>query len=109
MIEIYVVRDEEGFIWQFEISGHAFYAEGPDIVCAAVSVTAYTAVGALGELLKLQNIHTEDDGYMHCSIPPDILELDKLTARIILETTVIGFKQIEMQYPKNVKVIEEIV
>lgn len=108
MINIRIVRDKDGFIWQFEVRGHAEYStRGNDIVCAAVSVTAYNAVGALDELLKMKNCYKEKDGYMLCSIPSDVPEEKKQTIRVILETTVVGFKQIQKQYRKYVSVLEE--
>ena len=108
MINVSIVRDHSGFIWQFSIEGHAEYdGQGNDIVCAAASVTAYTAVGALGDLAGIKNCHTENDGFLFCSLPADLSEKQKQTAGIILETTVIGFKQIELEYAEFLKVMEE--
>lgn len=108
MIHVNIVRDNSGFIWQFSVKGHAGYAKhGRDIICAAASVTAYTAVGALGDLAGIKNCHTEKDGYMFCSIPSGVSEEQKQIVRIILETTVIGFKQIELQYPDFLSVVDE--
>ena len=109
MIKIHIIRDKSGFIWQFEVKGHAGYSKPgkEDIVCAAVSVTAFTAVGALDELAGLKECFREKDGYMLCSIPSDISEVKKQTVRIILETTVVGFKQIEIEYSRYVSVLEE--
>ena len=108
MINVSIVRDSSGFIWQFSIKGHAGYAgQGRDIVCAAASATAYTAVGALGDLAGIENCHTENDGFLFCSIPVEITEQQKQIAAIILETTVIGFKQIELEYKKFISVVEE--
>lgn len=107
MIKISIVRDKEGFIWEFTVKGHAGYKEyGSDIVCAAVSAVAYTAVGALDDLAGIRN-HTEKDGYMKCSIPLDIPRDKKQIAYIILETMAIGFRQIEEAYGKYVSVLEE--
>ena len=108
MINISIFRDVEGFIWQFIVEGHAEYDEpGRDIVCAAVSVTAYTAAGALEELAGLKNVYTEREGYMLCSIPQDISQPIKQTVKVILETTAIGFKQIELAYEDYVSVLDE--
>jgi uncharacterized protein len=108
MINVRIVRDSSGFIWQFNTEGHADYDEqGQDIVCAAVSVTAYTAIGALEDLADIKNCHTVEEGFVFCSIPVDISEKQKQIAGIILETTVIGFKQIELEYAEFLKVMEE--
>ncbi len=108
MIKISIKRDMQGFIWQFTVKGHAGFAEkGKDIVCAAVSVTAYTAAGAIEDLAGVMDCYREKDGYMKCSIPKNITEQQKQVVRIILETTAIGFKQIEMNYGDCVSVLEE--
>jgi uncharacterized protein YsxB (DUF464 family) len=107
MIDIHIVRDKEGFIWEFTVKGHAGYAEhGSDIVCAAVSAVAYTAVGALDDLVGIRN-YSEKNGFMKCSIPLDVSRDKKETARIILKTMLIGFKQIRDAYKKYVSVLEE--
>lgn len=108
MIHVGIVRDQTGFIRQFSVKGHAGYARrGRDIICAAASVTAYTAVGALEDLAGLRNIHTERDGFLTCSIPADITVQQKQVARVILDTTAIGFRQIELEYPEFLSVVEE--
>jgi hypothetical protein len=90
------------------VEGHAGYDKrGKDIVCAAVSVTAYTGVGALEELAGISGCHTDSDGFFFCSIPQDITEQQKQVVRIILDTTAVGFKQIALEYPKHVSVLEE--
>lgn len=107
MITANIVRDKKGFIWEFTISGHAdFRKHGKDIVCAAVSAVAYTAVGALEELVGIKS-YSEEDGYMKCNIPVDIPETEKYQVRIILETMVIGLKQIRNSYRKFVTVLDE--
>ena len=48
MITITLQHDPDGWIESFCASGHAGYAaDGPDIICAAVSVLAQTAIGSL--------------------------------------------------------------
>lgn len=108
MVKISIVRDSSGFIWQMSLEGHAGHnRRGKDIVCAAVSVTAYTAVGALEELAGISGCFTDSDGFFFCSIPQDITEKQKQIVRIILDTTAVGFKQVELEYPKHVSVLEE--
>jgi len=108
MIKIVITRDLTGSIGRMSIKGHSGYAEeGQDIICSAVSVTAYTAAGALEELADLVDCYSESDGHMIISLPPDMTSRQKETAGIILETTAIGFKQIELSYGKYVLVVEE--
>jgi len=108
MIKIVIARDLKGFIRRMSINGHSGYAqEGHDIICSAVSVTAYTAAGALGELAGLDGCCEENSGHMVISLPAEMTARQKETAGIILETTAVGFKQIELSYGKYVVVIEE--
>ncbi|NSW90600.1 MAG: ribosomal-processing cysteine protease Prp [Firmicutes bacterium] len=107
MIKIQVLRDKEGFIWEFEIKGHSgFGQQGEDIVCAGVSALGYTAVGALAELAGIES-YAEKEGYIRCSIPEDVKEDLKPIIRIILETVVIGLKQIENSYREYVVIKEQ--
>ncbi|HOV27160.1 MAG TPA: ribosomal-processing cysteine protease Prp [Pseudobacteroides sp.] len=101
MIQIHIIRDKSGIVREYEVRGHAGSDEyGRDIVCAAVSVIAYMGVNALDELagIKLYDKGTgefvERDGYMRCVLPLDI-DPDKMqTVKVILDTMVVGFKQL---------------
>jgi len=107
MITVNVVRDESGFIWQYIVEGHAEFAEeGKDIICSAVSVLAYTGINALEELVGIKNYGIEK-GYMICSVPTDILPELKEKVRIILETIVVGFEQLQLTYEDYISVIDE--
>ena len=108
MIKVVITRDLSGSIKGLSITGHSGYAEeGQDIICSAVSVTAYTAAGALEDLAGLVDCYSGDNGHMVIIVPTEMTSQQKATAGIILETTVIGFKQIELSYGKYVKVVEE--
>ncbi len=108
MINVVITRDCSGSIKVLSVNGHAGYAEeGQDIICSAVSVTAYTAAGALEDLAGLKNCYIEKDGHLTIRLPEEMTAEQKTTAGIILETTAIGFKQIELSYGKYVSVIEE--
>ena len=107
MITINIVRDESGFIWQYIVEGHAGFAEaGKDIICSAVSTVAYTGINALDDLAGIKNYDIKD-GYMICSVPTDILPELKEKVRIILETIVVGFKQLQLTYEGYVSVLDE--
>lgn len=108
MIKIIISRNSAGSISSFSINGHSGYAEeGQDIICSAVSVTAYTAAGALEEMAGLKNCYSESNGHMTIRLPEGLTQQQVSTAQIILETTAIGFKQIELSYGKFVSVVEE--
>lgn len=90
----------------FEINGHAGAGSGGeyDMVCAAISGIAYTALGALDEMC---GIHTyqEQDGHIHMMLPDNLEEAVHGKASIILEAMEIGLKQIEAQYPRYIRTL----
>lgn len=107
MINIKVVRDEEGFIWEFTVSGHAGFDEhGKDIVCAAVSAIGYNALNALNQIVGIKN-YAQKDGYLKCIVPKELSEEKKHDTRIILETIILGFKQIALSYKDYVLVLDK--
>jgi len=107
MIKINVVRDKNNNIQKFTVKGHADFSEpGSDIVCAAISTLAYTAVGAMKNMVRIDD-YIENDGYMECTVPQNISDEKRKVANIILETIVLGFKQIEFSYRKYVSVLDK--
>ena len=109
MIDIHIVRDDSGFVWEFTIEGHAGYGDqGTDIVCSAVSVLGYTAIGALQDVAAIDfKFSIDDNGFMKCSIPLDVPFHKKSEVKTILDTIVLGFKQIQLSYGKYVSVLDE--
>lgn len=106
MIRVNLIRDQSGLVREFTIYGHAGFSEhGKDIVCSAVSAIAYTALGGLKELTGIVN-YTEKSGYMKFKLPTNISVEKEQTARIILDTMVIGLKQIENSYGEYIKVFD---
>ncbi|OPX43108.1 hypothetical protein CLHUN_30500 [Ruminiclostridium hungatei] len=108
MVNVNICRDKTGIIKKFVVKGHAGYArEGRDIVCAAVSAVAYTAAGALEDLIGIKDFFEERHGFLTCSIDVHMSPELKHDAGIIMAAAGIGFKQIELAYPKHVKVMDE--
>jgi uncharacterized protein YsxB (DUF464 family) len=108
MIRIKILRSSKGFIKGLDIDGHSGYAEeGQDIVCSAVSALAYTAAGALEELAGLKRCYSESPGHMTIRLPKLLTQQQKSTAQVVMETTAIGLKQIELSYGKYVSVVDE--
>ncbi|ADL07530.1 ribosomal-processing cysteine protease Prp [Thermosediminibacter oceani] len=105
MIKATVVLDARGRVRELLIRGHAGYAEyGKDIVCAAVSALAETAVLGIEEVAGVNVSPVKREGYFHLTIPEDESE-DKLArVGIILDTIVIGLKDIAKTYPSHIKV-----
>lgn len=116
MIKARIYRDNRGNVSGFEISGHAEYAEeGSDIICAAVSAIAYTAIGYFSEkkIGGKEPQYSERDGYMKFMLPKLYAEdnNEKVknyeSAYAVMEATYIGLKQIELSYgTEYIKVID---
>jgi hypothetical protein len=103
MIKIKTFRNSKHMLLGFVIDGHANAApHGQDIICAAVSVLAQTAVFGLERHLK-REISLE---IVHGKL---CLELsgnpDELTSAV-LETALLGFEGIAQQYPKRVRIFD---
>lgn len=112
MITAKIFRSSHGTVSGFEISGHADYAEeGSDIICAAVSAIAYTAVGYFTEKKYggKPPEYSEHNGFMKFRAPQIGVDRpeDSAAAAAVLEAAVIGLKQIELSYgTEYIKVID---
>jgi len=103
MIKIKIFRQTEGKVSGFSVSGHSGTAEyGKDIVCAAVSTLAQTALLGVGKHLhrSLEYKVASGDLYMKLKDEPDDL------TEAILETMILGFLEIENINPQSVRISE---
>lgn len=105
MIEVDIRRDPQGRVAVFQVKGHAEYAEfGQDVICGAVSALAQTAL--LG-LEKVANLNPEVDiseGALSCILSTREVANDR--GQVILETMILGLKDIEEGYGDYVRVRE---
>ena len=109
MVNVNVLRDKEKRVLSFQCKGHAGYAKRAnelDVVCAAVSGIVYTALGYMEEYYGMQEF-TEQNGFIKWNRPDPISEEALLAITPVLDAMVVGLKQIEMQYKKYVKVVDE--
>ena len=92
-----------GGIGGFEATGHSGLDEsGKDIVCAAVSSALYMAVNTITEvLLIIAEITVNDDGFMKLNLS----ENDVQHSQEILKGLEVHLKELEKQYPENIKVV----
>jgi hypothetical protein len=104
-IKILVVKDDDGFVREVSIRGHAGYSRrGRDIVCAAVSVLAYTLAGAIEEFTGVKN-YIEKDGYMKIIIDRDSIPTEKIDkAKTIAETVIFGLQQTAQSYKEYINI-----
>ena len=101
MIKITWKRDANGCIRAFSVIGHAGAApKGKDIVCAAVSALAQSAVLGLERHLRRKMRVIWREGCLEATIfnpPPDAM------TDAVLETMLLGLREIAAQYPDFVK------
>ncbi|SNX55159.1 ribosomal-processing cysteine protease Prp [Thermoanaerobacterium sp. RBIITD] len=107
MIKVEIFRDINDKVHKFVIKGHAGYdVYNKDIVCAGVTAVAQTAILGI-ELLHTVSIDKMiDDGYMHVEIKDNGSNEDKIKLCAIIDTMILGLKDIEKDYPKYVRVID---
>ena len=100
MITIQLQRNTDRQFTGFEISGHAEYSEaGSDIVCAAVSALAQTALlGLLHYMPHDVTYHVEEEnGFLTVHV-----EKCCEASQVIFHTMVLGLEQIAQQYASYV-------
>ncbi|PKM83009.1 MAG: ribosomal-processing cysteine protease Prp [Firmicutes bacterium HGW-Firmicutes-14] len=100
------VNRSNGMLKGYSVKGHAGYKPpGEDIVCAAVSVLAQTALLGLGNYVKKGlDYQIDDSGVLRCSLPDKLAETESIQAEAILETMVIGLKNLQKNYSKYIRV-----
>ena len=81
------------------IKGHSNYDDyGKDIVCASVSSIAITTINAIVEIDNKAIEVEESDGYLKINIIKHTDVID-----ILISNMIKLFKELEMKYPKNIK------
>jgi len=97
-----VMLNRKGSEISFSVEGHAgFDQKGSDIVCAAVSVLAQTAVIAINRIAGIHQRIEQREGFLK-----SVLEIDEddgrtEVLRIILATMIIGLDEIVKVYPER--------
>ena len=108
MIQISIERVATRVI-NVTISGHSGFARhGKDIVCAAVSAVSYTCLLGLMRFSK-ESVEYEVDektGYLRFTVPKGGNDEETGIIDAIVETMLIGLKDIETGYKNCVKVVE---
>ena len=103
MIEVKIYSRAGGKISGFEVTGHANTApHGHDIVCAGVSSLSQTALLGVGEYLHRDVDYKAESGELYMKLKD---KPDKLT-EAILQTMLIGMREIEKLYPTIVRITE---
>ncbi|MCX7780829.1 MAG: ribosomal-processing cysteine protease Prp [Negativicutes bacterium] len=103
MIVAKIFRNSEGKIFGYDITGHANTApHGQDIVCAGVAALSQTAVLGLERHLGRRIELDIASGKLAARLidPPDAL------TDAVLESMVLGLREISSLYPKSVRLSE---
>lgn len=102
MTNIYINQEENTY--QLLILGHAGYASsGTDIVCAAISILAYTFIARVDELVSEEKIFLkkieEDEAMINVIVDSENLEFTGVCKYFEK-----GIELLEENYPGNLKV-----
>ena len=100
MTTITIFQSADGTYKGDRCEGHAGFAErGSDIVCAAVSVLVINAVNSI-ETFSRQAFSCEQDAE-NGSIDLELKEQPEKETVLLLDSMVLGLKQVEQQYGKK--------
>lgn len=104
MIKAYISRNLSGNVCGFGIEGH-----GDPIVCSAVSALCINAVNSIEQFTDLDFSldASQEGGDMLFTLPylEDNGKDDR--ARLLLDSLVLGLKQIELDYNNDLKVFDQ--
>ena len=108
MITVSLFRNQSRQITGFTVSGHAGYGEkGTDIVCAAVTTAAMTAVNGLTDAAGIQLTPVVREGYLACTLPEVLSETERHDADLLLESMVLTLQNLVSQYGDYVSLCEK--
>lgn len=103
MIEVNIeVRDKD--FASLSIKGHGGDLKGKDIVCAAVSAVAQTALGGLLHYGQRDIEWKMESGTLVIKVKEGVTEEVRKSFNAILTATTIALKQIADEYPSKVNV-----
>lgn len=105
MIRVVFWRGEDGNLSGFTVKGHAgFGPKGEDIVCAAVSALAQTAVLSLQEQVAAETEVSIGEGMLQCHLPASLSPAAQDKARVIMRTIELGLKAMAGDYKEYIAV-----
>ncbi len=105
MIRVRFVLDKDERIASFYVKGHAQSAKhGKDIVCAAVSAVAQTAIIGLEEYVHIIPAVRQEPGDLSCFLPDEVAAEQKQASEAILRTCYLGLLAIKESHPRYLTV-----
>ncbi len=93
---------QESLIRGYTVTGHAGYAKkGEDVVCAAVSALAQTAILGLIDVLENKpQWKIDEEGHIECWLAQEMTPAEQEKAQTILRTMELGLSNIQCGYAK---------
>jgi len=102
MIKV-VFEKKCNYLVSFDINGHADYGyEGYDIVCSAVSAVSISICNGITDIVKVKAKIGEHDGYLNLDLN-DQCEAQIKKCQVLMETMLLGIKNIEDNYKDYIK------
>ena len=104
MIKFIAVKNTDGSIRQFTVSGHSGFAQsGEDIVCAAVSSTVWMTINGIEKQNLARLSYEERDGFVDCIVEEKFSD----SADVLLNSLVMFIAELSGQYKEFLKLSEE--
>jgi len=111
MTRVEICKNSNGEIIGIKVQGHAEYSkDGHDIVCSAISALSFNLAYGLFDVIGFSDKevgYLEKDAYIGIvyKLNYDDIDIDKiLKAKILFKAFAISLKNMQEQYPDNVKV-----
>lgn len=105
MIEFKTVKNAEGQIIKFVVSGHSGYGEeGTDIVCAAVSSAVWMALNGIEAQNLAELDYKSRDGFVECTIYKR-----NDSADAILKSLELFISELSGQYKENIRITDQVI
>ena len=100
MINVEIIKNKT-----IKVIGHANYAEyGSDIVCASVSTAVYMSINQIEVFDKIDCINTSVNEGSACI---EVVREDEIVKKVI-SNLIFTLRDLELQYPKYIKINEKI-
>lgn len=108
MIQAQFKRNSSQEIISFQLTGHAEAGPyGSDVVCAAVSALSINAINSIEALAGFEPIVEVDEidgGFLSMEVIRSITEAQGNIAQILLESLLLGLKNIEEEHSEFIQV-----
>ena len=108
MIKGTFTRNASGRIVSYELTGHANAGEyGRDIVCAAVSALAISAVNGIDALAGIQpiiDVNQEEGGYLYVAIPNETTQEQMNIIQVLLENLLLGLQAVQDENSEYIQI-----